>query len=85
MRSRAVGGTSCCEADRVQGAHDCGRGARRQLLTSDPRVLELADGLVDVTFTLHQSLDQTDRDQRSTLARTAHNAFIRAVGPLVRA
>ncbi|MFD7056867.1 hypothetical protein ACFWBS_54950 [Streptomyces mirabilis] len=36
-----------------------------QLLTDDPRVLELADTLVDATFTLHEA---PDRDRRGHLA-----------------
>ncbi|MGW1506973.1 hypothetical protein ACWCQW_52795 [Streptomyces mirabilis] len=35
-----------------------------QLLTDDPRVLELADTLVDATFTLHEA---PDRDRRGHL------------------
>lgn len=59
--------------------------AELQLLTSDLRVLGLADGLVDLTFTLHRDPDQAERDRRSALARAAHNTFIAAAGPLVRA
>ncbi|MFF7986955.1 hypothetical protein ACFZDK_49115 [Streptomyces sp. NPDC007901] len=56
-----------------------------QLLTDDPRVLALADRVVDVTFTLHEAPDRADRDRRAGLARAAHNAFVAAAGPLVRA
>ncbi|WP_413105691.1 hypothetical protein [Streptomyces sp. Inha503] len=56
-----------------------------QLLTDDPRVLSLAARVVDVTFTLHEAPDRADRDRRGDLARTAHNAFVAAAGPLVRA
>jgi hypothetical protein len=34
-------------------------------LTDDSRVLALADRVVDVTFTLHEAPDQTDRDRRA--------------------
>lgn len=37
------------------------------LLTDDPRVLELADRVVDITFNLHQAADQADRDGRGDL------------------
>lgn len=56
-----------------------------QLLTDDVRVLALADRVVDVTFTLHEAADRADRDRRFDLARAAHNAFVAAAGPLVRA
>ncbi|MCQ8835831.1 hypothetical protein [Streptomyces malaysiensis] len=56
-----------------------------QLLTDDPQILQLADRLVDVTFTLHQAPDQADRDRRGDLARAAHKTFTAAAGPLVRA
>jgi len=56
-----------------------------QLLTDNPRVLELADTLVDITFTLHEAPDRADRDRRGHLARAAHNTFVAAAGPLVRA
>ncbi|WP_460073985.1 hypothetical protein [Streptomyces sp. YKOK-I1] len=56
-----------------------------QLLTDDPRVLALAHRVVDVTFTLHEASDRSDRDRRAGLARAAHNAFVAAAGPLVRA
>lgn len=56
-----------------------------RLLTDDPRVLALADRVVDATFTLHDAADRADRDRRGNLARAAHNAFIVAAGPLVRA
>ena len=55
------------------------------LLTDDPRVLELAARVVDVTFNLHDAPDRADRDQRSDLARAAHNAFVAAAGRHVRA
>jgi hypothetical protein len=56
-----------------------------QLLTDDPRVLELAARVVDVTFTLHEAPDRADRDRRGDLARAAHNTFVAAAGRLVRA
>ncbi|WP_105973681.1 hypothetical protein [Streptomyces geranii] len=56
-----------------------------QLLTDDPRVLELATHVVDVTFALHEAPDRADRDRRGHLARAAHNTFVVAAGPLVRA
>ncbi|WP_158697300.1 hypothetical protein [Streptomyces hokutonensis] len=56
-----------------------------QLLTDNPRVLELADTLVDITFTLHEAPDRADRDRRGHLARAAHNTFVAAARPLVRA
>ncbi|SEC22601.1 hypothetical protein SAMN05216489_00201 [Streptomyces sp. 3213] len=56
-----------------------------QLLTDDVRVLALADRVVDVTFTLHEAADRADRDRRFDLDRAAHNAFVAAAGPLVRA
>ncbi|WJV51749.1 hypothetical protein [Streptomyces flavofungini] len=59
--------------------------AELQLLTDDPRVRQLADRIVDLTFTLHEAPDRADRDRRGALARAAHNAFVTAVGPLVRA
>ncbi|WP_406462469.1 hypothetical protein OH768_44705 [Streptomyces sp. NBC_01622] len=55
-----------------------------QLLTDDPPVLEFADRIVDLTFTLHEASDQTDRDRLAGDARAAHNTFIAAIGPLVR-
>ncbi|MFE7070091.1 hypothetical protein ACFU96_08390 [Streptomyces sp. NPDC057620] len=56
-----------------------------QLLTDDQHVLELAARVVDVTFYLHEAPDRAERDRRGTLARTAHNTFVAAAGPLVRA
>ncbi|WP_105973677.1 hypothetical protein [Streptomyces geranii] len=56
-----------------------------QLLTDDPHVLDLADTLVDITFALHKAPDRADRDRRGHLARAAHNTFVAAAGPLVRA
>ncbi|MFF4787891.1 hypothetical protein ACFY3E_42070 [Streptomyces griseorubiginosus] len=56
-----------------------------QLLTDDPHVLALADRIVDVTFTLHDAPHRADRERRAGLARAAHNTFIAAAGPLVRA
>ncbi|MFF3968019.1 hypothetical protein ACFYZI_41520 [Streptomyces griseorubiginosus] len=56
-----------------------------QLLTDDPHVLQLADRIVGVTFTLHEAPDRADRDRRAGLARAAHNTFVAAAGPLVRA
>ncbi|MFG2858112.1 hypothetical protein ACGFZ9_47380 [Streptomyces mirabilis] len=56
-----------------------------QLLTDDPHVLELAARVVDVTFHLHDAPDRADRDRRADLARDAHNTFVAAAGPLVRA
>jgi len=55
-----------------------------QLLTDDVHVLALADGIVDVTFTLHEAPDRADRDRRTGLARAAHNAFVAAAGRHVR-
>lgn len=56
-----------------------------QLLTDDPRVLQLAARVVDVTFALHEATDRAERDRRGDIARAAHNAFVAAAGPLVRA
>ncbi|MFD3931744.1 hypothetical protein [Streptomyces sp. NPDC058614] len=56
-----------------------------QLLTDDPRVLELAARAVDVTYSLHEAPDRASRDRRGDLARAAHNTFIAAAGRLVRA
>ncbi|MFJ9634435.1 hypothetical protein ACIRU8_42760 [Streptomyces sp. NPDC101175] len=56
-----------------------------QLLTDDSRVLSLADRIVDITFTLHEAPDQAHRNRRAGLARAAHNTFVAAAGPLVRA
>ncbi|WP_329374925.1 hypothetical protein [Streptomyces sp. NBC_01483] len=55
-----------------------------QPMTGDPRVLELAARVVDITFNLHEAPDRADRDRRGSLARAAHNDFA-AAGPLVRA
>ncbi|WP_445520818.1 hypothetical protein [Streptomyces sp. NEAU-174] len=56
-----------------------------QLLTDDPRVLQLAVRVVDVTFALHEASDRADRDRRGDLARAAHDDLVAAVGLLVRA
>jgi hypothetical protein len=50
-----------------------------QLLTDEPRVLELAARVIDITY-LHEA---PDRDRRTDVARAAHNAFVAAAGPLV--
>jgi DUF1680 family protein len=55
-----------------------------QLLTNDPRVLELAARVIHITYNLYEAPDRADRDQRG-VARAAHNAFVAAAGPLVRA
>ncbi|WP_405867984.1 hypothetical protein OG407_49270 [Streptomyces sp. NBC_01515] len=55
-----------------------------QLLTDDPRVLELAARVVDVTFNLHEAPNRAHRDRRGDEAREAHNAFVAAAAPLVR-
>ncbi|MEV7684046.1 hypothetical protein AB0O64_36755 [Streptomyces sp. NPDC088341] len=56
-----------------------------QLLTDDPHVLELAARVVDVTFNLHEAPHRADRDRRGDVAKAAHNAFVAAAGPLIRA
>ncbi|MEW1717915.1 hypothetical protein [Streptomyces sp. NPDC093109] len=40
-----------------------------QPLTDDPRVLALADHVVDITFNLHKAPDRADRDRRASVAR----------------
>ncbi|MER5666525.1 hypothetical protein [Streptomyces mirabilis] len=52
-----------------------------QLLTDDPRVLELAARAIDITYSLHEAHNRADRDRRAAVARAAHNAFVRRLAP----